>query len=288
VNFTSTEVRYLRFLRTVYHALPKTATPSSIQGKPNSLTMSPLMLSRSILRLPASIRKTLLQPQRHLYHSYEHDAPPPYPPAETAILSAAYQHVPAHGFTQDALNLGAKEAGYLDISTNLFKKGSFDLILYHLVTQRLALGNRVQFPDDGMSIGRKIRSLVLSRLLANAETGILPHWQSALGHMSFAENIPASLRELAKLSDEMWFQAGDVSVDTSWYTKRATLSTIYAATEVFQTQDQSTEFRDTEAFLDRRLEDNRVLGSAVGNTIQWVGFEAGTVVNLFRSKGVRI
>jgi len=251
-------------------------------------TMSTSALSRSVLRAPASLRPLLLQPQRSLYHSYEHNAPAPYPPVETAILSAAYEHVPKHGFTQDALNLGAKDAGYLDISTNLFKKGSFDLILYHLVTQRLALGDRVQFLDESMGVGRKVRSLVMSRLRANAEAGVLPHWQTALGQMSFAENIPASFKELAKLSDEIWFQAGDVSVDTSWYTKRATLSSVYAATEMYQTQDQSTDFKDTEAFLDRRLEDVRILGTATGNTLQWAGFQAGALVNLFRSKGVRI
>lgn len=48
--------------------------------------------------------------------------------------------------------------------------------------------------------------------------------------MSLAGNIPTSISELAKLSDEMWYLAGDTSVDTSWYTKRATLSTVYAST----------------------------------------------------------
>lgn len=184
--------------------------------------------------------------------------------------------------------MGTKEAGYLDISSNLFKKGAFDLVLYHLVTQRLALGNRVQFLDESMGVGRKVRALVLERLRANADAGVVPHWQGALGQMSLAENIPASVRELGKLSDEIWFQAGDISVDTSWYTKRATLSSVYAATETYQTQDQSTDFKDTEAFLDRRLEEVRIMGSAVGNSLQWAGFQAGAFVNLMRSKGVRI
>lgn len=48
--------------------------------------------------------------------------------------------------------------------------------------------------------------------------------------MSLAENIPASVSELAKLSDEMWFLAGCDSHDMDWYTKRAALSGIYAST----------------------------------------------------------
>ncbi|KAF7190646.1 Ubiquinone biosynthesis protein coq9, mitochondrial [Pseudocercospora fuligena] len=242
---------------------------------------------RTLLRTPASLRPLLAQ--KALYHSYEHPDPPPYQEAESRILSAALTHVPTHGFTKEALSIGAKDAGYLEISTNLFRRGAFDLILYHLVTQRLALKNRVQFPpDQKLGVGRKIRSLVLSRLHANHETGILPRWQEALGQMSLAENIPASLKELGLLSDEMWFLAGDESVDSSWYTKRATLSGVYAASEVFMTSDQSTEFRDTEEFLDRRLEEIRVLGSAVGGTMEWASFQARGVVDLLRSKGVRI
>lgn len=246
------------------------------------------LLLRRVLRLPPALRPTVLSIQRAQYHSYQHDQPPPYRDAESSILSAALAHVPTHGFTQHALTLGAKDAGYLDISTNLFPKGAFELVKYHLVTQRLGLKDRIQFPDEKMGVGRKVRSLVLERLRANADAGVVSRWQEALAIMSLAENIPTSLRELAALSDEIWFLAGDVSVDTSWYTKRASLAGVYAATEVYQTTDQSTEFKDTEQFLDRRLEELRVVGGTVSNTLQWAGFQGGAMVNLLRSKGVRI
>lgn len=42
--------------------------------------------------------------------------------------------------------------------------------------------------------------------------------------------ISTSIAELARLSDEVWFLAGDTSVDASWYTKRASLSMIYSST----------------------------------------------------------
>jgi ubiquinone biosynthesis protein COQ9 len=196
--------------------------------------------------------------------------------------------VPAHGFTEEALSLGAKDAGYLDVSTNLFPKGTFDLVMYHLVTQRLGLKERIQFPDEKLGVGRRVRSLVLERLRANADAGIVPRWQEALAVMSLAENIPASLKELGALSDEIWFLAGDTAVDSSWYTKRASLAGIYAATEVYQTTDQSTDFKDTEEFLDRRLEELRTVGGAVSSTMEWAGFQASAMVNLLRSKGVRI
>ncbi|KAK3698805.1 Ubiquinone biosynthesis protein coq9, mitochondrial [Vermiconidia calcicola] len=243
---------------------------------------------RTVIRTPAALRPLLLCAPRAAYHEQHNDQATPYGDAERTILSHALGHVSAYGFTQEAITLGAKDAGYLDVSRNLFPKGTFDLVMYHLVTQRLGLKDRIQFPDETMGVGRKVRSLVIERLRANADAGVVPKWQEALGVMSLAENIPASLRELGLLSDEMWYLAGDTSVDGSWYTKRASLSGIYAATEVFQTTDQSTEFKDTEQFLDRRLEELRVTGSAVGNTMQWMGFQGGALMNMLRSKGVRI
>ena len=106
--------------------------------------------------------------------------------------------------------------------------------------------------------------------------------------MALPSNVGPSLSELHALSDEIWYLSGDVSVDTSWYTKRASLSTIYAATELFMTTDRSTDFKDTRDFMDRRFRDVQSLGSAVGGLTQWVGFTASAMVNVARSKGVRI
>lgn len=65
--------------------------------------------------------------------------------------------------------------------------------------------------------------------------------------------VSPSLAELARLSDDIWFLVGDTSVDTSWYTKRASLASIYAAAELYQTQDTSDGHKDTERFVDARL-----------------------------------
>lgn len=106
--------------------------------------------------------------------------------------------------------------------------------------------------------------------------------------MALPSNIRPSLAELARLSDEMWFLAGDVSVDTSWYTKRASLSGVYAAAEVFQTQDTSPNYLDTERFVDARLEEVQQVGKTLGAVGEWLDFTGHAMVNLARSKGIRI
>lgn len=100
--------------------------------------------------------------------------------------------------------------------------------------------------------------------------------------------VPTSLQELAKLADEIWFLVGDKSVDPSWYTKRASLSAIYASTELFMTTDTSKDFLETRKFLRRRLADVHKVGGTFRSLGQWAGFTASAGLNVLRSKGVRI
>lgn len=137
-----------------------------------------------------------------------------------------------------------------------------------------------------MGVGGKVKALTWERLMGNRE--IIHRWQEALALIPHPTNLPTALHELSSLSDEIWFLSGDTSVDTSWYTKRLSLSTIYASTELFMTADKSPNFVETREFLERRFRDVQIVGGAVGSLGQWVGFTAQAGVNVLRSKGVRI
>ena len=131
---------------------------------------------------------------RRRYHSYQHPAPaPPFTAAELAILSASLLHVPSHGFSDAALSFGARDAGYLDISVNMLSRGVFDLVRYHLVTERLRLGDKIDFrkPENelpeslrNLSIPTKVRVLCMERLKANVP--IIHRWQEV--HSPFFSN----------------------------------------------------------------------------------------------------
>ncbi|VUC23656.1 unnamed protein product [Clonostachys rosea] len=228
--------------------------------------------------------------RRH-YHSYDHPPPPgPFGATESAILAAAYKHVPEHGFTQTALTHGARDAGLPDISPSVLTNGPFTLIKYHLITQRQALAERsrqlFERDDAPAGVGGKVAALTWERLLANKD--IIHRWQEALAVMAQPSYVPESIKELAALSDEIWFLAGDTAVDPSWYTKRATLSMVYTTTELFMTNDHSPDYVETGKFLTRRLDEVKSVGGALGNIGQWVGFTANAGINILRSKGVRI
>ena len=110
------------------------------------------------------------------YYSEHHPHPQPYRDVEETILSSAMTHVPVHGFSTKSLQLGARDAGYLEVSIQLFPKGVFDLIKYHLVSQRQALKDRVQFPSNvRLGAEQKVRTLTIERLRANKD--IIHQWQ---------------------------------------------------------------------------------------------------------------
>lgn len=150
------------------------------------------MVSRPVLSQSSKILGRRHQARRLVpaftrpYHSYEHSQPfPPFNDAETAILSASMLHVPVHGFSSTSMSLGARDAGYLDVSTNLFPKGVWELVRFHLITQRLALKNRLPeirgkldaeaSTGHGRGVAAKVRLLCLERLMANRP--VIGRWQ---------------------------------------------------------------------------------------------------------------
>ncbi|RDW94025.1 uncharacterized protein DSM5745_01347 [Aspergillus mulundensis] len=248
------------------------------------------------LRQPAALRSHL--PTQRLYHSQHHPDLPPheYTNSQTTILSAALKHVPAHGFTKDALVLGARDTGFLDVSVQLLPRGEFDLILFWLASRRGLLRAAVEqngllATSDGVnaipaSVEEKTKTLIMKRLRMNKD--IRHQWQDALALMSYPSNIPLSLSELHALSSDILHLAGDASVDASWYTKRLSVSAIYASAEVIMTRDSSPDLAATEAFVTRRVEDSKAIGDKLSGAKQCLGFMGSTAVGLGRSWGLKI
>jgi len=153
------------------------------------------------------------------FHSYDHPSPirdgnPFSGAAECAILAAALRRVPVHGFSAEALALGARDAGLLDISASLLPDGPFSLVRWHLVEQREALAARAQdlfslsegeidggtsatpssppSPSPPLSVGEKVEALTWERLRANAS--IIHRWQEVCRlHPPFPRSNNAAL-----------------------------------------------------------------------------------------------
>ena len=52
----------------------------------------------------------------------------------------------------------------------------------------------------------------------------------AMAVKALPPNIPSALETLALMVDDIWYMAGDKSVDINWYTKRALLASLYTST----------------------------------------------------------
>ena len=59
---------------------------------------------------------------------------------------------------------------------------------------------------------------------------LIQKWPEALVLMG--QNAPRSIELSAELMDEIWYLAGDKSVDLNWYSKRLMLSGVYCSTGI--------------------------------------------------------
>src|SRR6056297_472176 len=64
-----------------------------------------------------------------------------------------------------------------------------------------------------------------------------------------------SAKAVWQTADAVWNALGDTSEDHNWYTKRATLSGVWAATVLYWLGDDSPGHQNTRAFIDRRIEE---------------------------------
>ncbi|KAJ5231006.1 hypothetical protein N7489_011714 [Penicillium chrysogenum] len=283
--------------------LPRRALPTQLAPY---LRRTQALSTTTIQPTPQRTRPTRYQPKTPLsqlrtYHSTLHPRLPDheYTNSQTAILTAALDHVPAHGFTSTALTLGARDAGFLDVSVQLLPRGEFDLILFWLASRRGLLRGKVEegglfrriAAEKGkdvyeLGVEERVRGLLLERLRMNDEVRHV--WQDALAQMSLLSNIPLSLTELHALASDILTLSGDASVDAAWYTRRLAVSAIYASAEVVMTRDPTPDLSETAAFVERRFEDRQAIADKLTGLGQCAGFGWNTAVGLGRSWGLKI
>lgn len=104
----------------------------------------------------------------------------------------------------------------------------------------------------GLKIRERIRRLVQFRL--DALAGQQEALRRALAIMAVPHNAARALRLGWNSADAMWRLAGDTATDYNHYTKRMTLGALYASTLAVFAHDDSEDFTDTRAFLERRID----------------------------------
>ncbi|MGL5839331.1 MAG: COQ9 family protein [Sphingorhabdus sp.] len=171
-----------------------------------------------------------------------------------ALAPRLASHAAFDGWTDQAVEAAAHEIGVEpDIARLALKGGAMTLIEAWIGLIDAEMARRLP-PEklDAMKIRQRITALVATRLeiMAPDREGL----RRAQAIMAMPQNLAASARIGWRSADRMWRLAGDTATDFNHYTKRATLSAVYLSTLVVFVNDDSEDFTETRAFLDRRIE----------------------------------
>ncbi len=167
------------------------------------------------------------------------------------FLDQALPHVRFDGWRQAFI--ATCEESDLDsgLIEQAFPRGAIDLALaFHirsdeaLRTSDMALG--------GLRYRDKVAKCIQTRLEIAA-----PHREAVrMGSALFAlpQNTADGAKAIWHTADTIWSVLGDTSRDINWYTKRMTLSAVYSSVVLYWLGDETVDFVDTTAFIDRRIE----------------------------------
>ncbi len=183
---------------------------------------------------------------------------------KTQILLAALPHVPFDGWTQAVIEAGVADAALdPDLSWRAFPGGPAELVeFFSDYTDRKMVEVLENTSLEDMRIRDRIAEAVRVRLDLLAS-----HREAARRAMAFLA-MPAhgalGATCMARTVDKMWRAAGDTSTDFNFYTKRGLLAGVYGATLLAWFDDETEDFSETWAFLDRRIGDVMKIQKARG------------------------
>lgn len=183
--------------------------------------------------------------------------PLPADPTLDEMRAALGAEIPAHavfdGWGDAALETAAKALGLDPAHARLaFPDGKAGMIEAWYASLDAALTEA--FPPEriaAMKIRERIEQLLLARFALAR-----PHREaarSALAILAQPRHAALGVKLGWRAADTLWRLAGDTAADLNHYTKRITLSAVYAATLLVWLDDESDDMADTSAFLGRRL-----------------------------------
>ncbi len=158
------------------------------------------------------------------------------------------------GWNEKAVVAAAEQTGVdVEMAGLAFNTGPVDMIDAWFQSIDEAIAAKFSEEELGaMKIRERITALVVARL------EVLEADREGLRRALAILAAPPNLRKAAKLgwraADRMWRLAGDTATDYNHYTKRTLLSAVYGSTISVFLDDESEDYADTKAFLDRRIE----------------------------------
>jgi ubiquinone biosynthesis protein COQ9 len=178
------------------------------------------------------------------------------------VIEAMLPDVAFDGWSRAALRVAARQLAMpFEEAAALFPRGAPDLVAgFSRWADRRMLDCYEAAPPEASGTGARVKRALDLRF------EVVAPWREAvrraLSVLALPPHAALGLRLVYETVDGIWYAAGDTATDFSFYTKRATLAGVYAATLLYWLEDRSEDFAETRAFIDRRFADVARLGEA--------------------------
>ena len=171
------------------------------------------------------------------------------------LIWATLPHAAFDGWSNKALAIAASELGFdPTIPERVFASGGVDAVAYFVrMADRLMGEDASKLNMSNLGDRARLHAVIKVRLDRWAE-----HREAirrAVGVLAMPTNVLLATTLTWGTADAIWSATGKRSHDISWYTRRASLSAVFAATMMMWLDDQSEGCEETYAFLNRRLDE---------------------------------
>lgn len=175
------------------------------------------------------------------------------PEVQQRLLSAITPHVPFDGWSAASFAAAIADSGTDPaLARAVCPRGALDLALAYHAAGDAALRAHLRAADlSGLRFRDRIAAAVRFRL-ESADRELV---RRASTLFALPTHAGEGAKALWQTADAIWAGLGDTSQDINWYSKRATLSAVYAATLLYWLGDDSPEQQRSWRFLDRRIDD---------------------------------
>lgn len=167
------------------------------------------------------------------------------------LIDAALAHVIFDGMGDKVVAAGARDIGMPPALAHVhLPRGGADLAAAYHRRGDAALRDWLAVTLPQGRFRDRVTDAVMQRLaLSDREMA-----RAGAVVLALPQHAALGARLVWESADTIWNGLGDTSEDVNWYSKRATLSAVYAATVLYWLGDDSPELDDTRAFLERRIE----------------------------------
>ncbi|MEO0918428.1 MAG: COQ9 family protein [Pseudomonadota bacterium] len=178
----------------------------------------------------------------------------PNDPIKEQLLDAILPHVAFDGWSPAAFSAAIQDTGLARAAADAAcPRGAVDLaVAFHERGDAQMAAALSQEDLTEMRFRDRVAHAIRLRLAAIDDKEAVRRGMTlfALPHMA-----PLGTQLIWGTADQIWTALGDTSTDGNWYTKRLTLSGVYASVVLYWLGDDSLEGQATDAFIDRRIAD---------------------------------